>query len=69
MYSWVEMGHTISSLYHKSLHHKTKDIVIHMPDEDLVIYEKLRYGLEKKMRGKKRLNITRILKSPNKWDL
>ena len=48
MRSWVEIGHAISSLYHKSLHYETKDIVIPVPNKDLMIYEKLRTGLEKK---------------------
>ena len=46
MCSWVEMGLAIGSLHHKSLHHKAKDIVV--PDKNLVIYEKLRTGSEKK---------------------
>ena len=70
MYSWVEMGHAIGSLHHKSLHHKTKDIVIHVRDEDLMIYEKLKTGSKKKdakeeeiehnKEGKKKGKVVRI---------
>ena len=48
MCSWVEMRHAIGSLHHKALQQKAKDIVIHVLDEDLMTYEKLRTESEKK---------------------
>jgi len=48
MCNWVEMGQTVGSLHHKALQHKAQDTVIHVLDEHLVTYKKLRTGLEKK---------------------